>query len=229
MRSRDDGQVLARLFRKRKVAEIDDLIAALKVGSSRTVFRRLSAIGYLVSCSHAGRFYTLKTIPEYDQNGLWRHIDVLFSRNGTLKETVRHLVEESEAGRFHRELESSLQLRVHNTLADLVDCRLLGRELLSGDYLYISADQRRAKQQLETRGRHVEEAVVKNKVYPPVLVIEVLLEVVHSAKGHAGAHTVARRLQARGVTVAAEEVEAILQQHGVVKKTARSRSTRSRS
>jgi len=229
MRARDHGQVLVRLFRKRKIVELNELLAVLKVGSARTVFRRLSAVGYLVSCSHAGRFYTLKTIPEYDQSGLWRHAEVLFSRDGTLKKTVRRLVEESDAGRFNRELEGSLQLRVQNTLADLIDCRLLGRELLAGDYLYVSADQRRAKRQIEERARLAHEVARTSKVYAPMLVIEVLLEVIHSAKGHAGVDTVAERLKNRGVTVTAADVGEILRQHGVVKKTARSRSTRSRS
>ena len=225
MRSHDGERLLLRLFRKRKIAELKDMLEVLKVRSSRTVFRRLSAIGYVVSCSHAGRFYTLKTIPEYDQVGLWRYTGVLFSRHGTLKETVRRLVEESDAGQFHRELETCLQLRVHNTLSDLVDCRLLQRKQFAGDYLYLSANDDRAKRQVNQRSRTIADAV-ESKEYPAVLVIEVLLEIIHSAKFHADADAVAKRLHARGVIVAAGDVETILKQHGIVKKKARSRSTR---
>jgi hypothetical protein len=227
MRARgDERTVLVGLFRRKKIVELKDLFTTLKTSSRMTVFRRLSILGYLVSCSHTGRFYTLKTIPQYDANGLWRYADVLFSRDGTLKEAVRRLVEESDNGRFHRELEGRLQLRVHNTLADLIDRRLLGRELLGGDYLYVSADERRAKLQIGERGRHVDDER-KSKIYPPTIVIEVLLEVIHSAKAYAGVDIVAERLEARGVAV--QDVDEILLQHGVVKKTARSRSTRSRS
>ncbi len=229
MRAHDDEQVLVQLIRRRRVVELKDLLAAIKAESVRTVFRRLSAIEYLVSCSHAGRFYTLKDIPEYDSSGLWRHADVLFSRDGTLKKLVHRLVEEANLGCFHRELEACLQLRVQNTLADLIDARALGRVLLAGDYLYVSGDQRRAKQQIEERARGAAEAVRKSKVYLPMLVIEVLVEVLHSAKDFASVDRVAQRLNARGVTTTAEDVEEILRQHGVVKKKGHSPSRRSQS
>ena len=226
VRSRDE-RALARLFRKRRIVELKDLVDALKAGSARTVFRRLSTIGYLVSCSHAGRYYTLKSIPEYDPHGLWRYTDVLFSRFGTLKETIRNLVEAADAGQYHRELESRLQLRVHNTLADLVDGALLRREEVAGDYLYLSGQAARAKTQLAGRSRML--SADSDKEYPPVVVIEVLLEVIHSAKLHADTGSIAHRLEDRGVIISTNDVEAILRRHGIVKKTAPSRSARSRS
>ena len=229
MRPKADAAPLLRLFNRRKIAKIDDLLTALKTTSRMTVFRRLSAIGYLVSCSHAGRFYTLKSIPEYDPHGLWRFTDVLFSRFGTLRETVRNLVEASDAGQYHRELESRVQLRVHNTLADLVDNDLLRREQVSGDFLYLSKEAVRAKTQLTNRTRMMAMDVEasESKEYPPVIVIEVLLEVIHSVQLHADADSVTRRLQDRGVIVLAKDVDAILRQHGIVKKTVRRRSRRS--
>src|ERR1700756_3478020 len=108
MQLSDDVQALNRLFQRKRILNLKELFAALKTCSRTTVFRRLSSVGYQASCSHAGRYYTLSTIPEYDSNGLWRHNDVLFSRDGTLKATVRRLVAESVAGLFHRELESCL-------------------------------------------------------------------------------------------------------------------------
>jgi hypothetical protein len=214
MQVNGDTRTLQRLFKRNKIVKLEDLFVALKTTSRMTVFRRMSAIGYFASCSHAGRFYTLKTIPEYDPHGLWRYTEVLFSRFGTLKETVRNLVEASNIGQYHRELESRLQLRVHNTLADLVAGKLLRREQIAGDYLYLSGELARAKIQLANRSR---EAKV-TKEYPLVVVIEVLLEVIHSAKVHANANSIAHRLQNRGVIVATKDVDDILEQHGVVKK-----------
>ena len=126
----EDRQALSRLFQRRKIADLDHLFAALDTRSRMTVFRRLSPMGYVSSYSHAGRYYTLRDIPVFDPDGLWQHAGVLFSRDGTLKKTVVRLVEEADAGQFHRELHVRLRLRVHNTLADLIAQQRLGREPL---------------------------------------------------------------------------------------------------
>ncbi len=57
---------LKTLFRAKPVALLDDLRGALKTPSRTTIFRVLSAAGYLTSYSHAGRYYTLKRIPQFD-------------------------------------------------------------------------------------------------------------------------------------------------------------------
>jgi len=223
-------QALARLFQRHKIAELDQLFTALRTRSRMTVFRRLSTMGYLTSYSYAGRYYTLRDIPDFDQDGLWQHAGVLFSRDGTLKKTLVRLVEHSDAGRFHRELQLRVRLRVHNTLADLVAQRHLGRAPIEGEYLYVSADRARASVQLARRA-HLGRAPVpapKDADLEPTVVIEVLVEVIHGAVVRADAHEVATRLVARGVAVTVSQVEAVFRRHGVVKKTAPSRSPRSR-
>ncbi len=231
MRPSDQArQALARLFQRHKIAELDQLFTALRPRSRMTVFRRLSTMGYLTSYSHAGRYYTLRDIPDFDQDGLWQHAGVLFARDGTLKKMLVRLVEQADAGRFHRELQGRVRLRVHNTLADLVAQRHLGRAPIGGEYLYVSADRARASAQLARRahlGRELAPAQ-KDADLEPAVVIAVLVEVIHGAVGRVDAHEVATRLGARGVAVTVAQVEAVFQRHGVVKKTAPSRSPRSR-
>jgi len=65
-------QALTRLFQRQSVADLATLSSALKTSSRMSVFRRLSARDYLSSYSHAGRYYTLRDIPPFDQDGLWR-------------------------------------------------------------------------------------------------------------------------------------------------------------
>src|SRR3990172_1596120 len=142
---------LLRLFRRQKIADLDAVLTAIDSRSRMTAFRRLSALGYLSSYSHAGRYYTLRDVPEFDADGLWQHGGVLFSHAGTLKEAVARMVAQAEAGQFHRELQLRLRLRVHNTLADLVENRRVGRERLQGEYLYVSADAERAAIQVAHR------------------------------------------------------------------------------
>ena len=224
--SEESREVLLRLFQRKKIISLEEMLKTLK-RSRMTVLRRLSAIDYLASCSHAGKFYTLKNTLEFDQNGIWRHLGVLFSREGTLKQTLKRLVEDSEDGRFQAELQRVLELRVHNTLGDLVDAELLGREVIASEFLYVSAKKMRAKEQISRRSQALAAAP---KDYPLNVIIEILLDVIHSAKAiNVDSVAIAKRLVARGITIAADAVSKILQDNGVVKKTARSRSKHSRS
>ena len=105
---------LERLFAHRPVADLPRLSRALGTRSRMSVFRRLSTLGYRSSYTHTGRYYTLRSIPQFDTDGLWRIEGAGFSRDGTLKATVCRLVEIAEAGRTQRELQMRLGVRVHN-------------------------------------------------------------------------------------------------------------------
>lgn len=229
MSSHDPSRdALVRLFKRHPVVDLAELYAALGTGSRMTVFRRLSPRGYFSSYSHGGRYYTLRDIPHFDADGLWQHAGVLFSRDGTLKETAARLVAEAEAGLLHREVAARVRLRAHNTLADLVSEARLGRESFEGEYLYVAADARRAAQQVARRAQLGRATAPAVRALGPAVVLEILVEVIHASGVSVEVEVIAQRLVARGVHVSAAEVEEVLRRHGVGKKTARSRSTRSR-
>ncbi len=223
----DSIEALTVLFRNRPVADLATLFETLETESRMSVFRRLSAIGYLTSYTHAGRFYTLRTLPAFDRDGLWCHQGVCFSRHGSLKATIPYIIDNADAGRTQHELQVRLRVRVHNTLLDLAREKRIGRETWAAQYLYVSADAARAAAQLALRktqpgvtsGTAVEVATSA--------VIDVLLDLVRSAGVQVDAKRVAERLNARGIAVKSEQVEDIFWRHGV-KKTARSRSKRLR-
>ncbi len=221
-------QALTRLFQRQSVADLATLCSALKTSSRMSVFRRLSTLDYLSSYSHAGRYYTLRDIPQLDQHGLWQYQGVGFSRDGSLKATVERLVEQSETGRTHPELHARLQVRVHNTLLDLVEGRRIGRETWRGHYLYVSATPARAESQLSRRQQQPAGLEPPLPEPPPAVVIEVLLDLVHSPRLRPGAERVAERLNTRGFPVSVDQVEAVFSRYGL-KKTAPSRSPRWRS
>ena len=212
---------LDELYRTRQVAPLDDLRAALHTQSRTTIFRVLSAAGYLTSYSHAGRYYTLKRIPRFDSNGIWLHRGIGFSRYGTLRATVIHLVEISPAGQTHSELQDVLQLRVHDTLRLLIQNHALTRKQFQDAYLYLSSKPKRASAQWAQRQQLAPSAVPEE--LEPSRVIDVLVDVVRHPSDDAG--TVSRRLRALGHAVAAEQVEAVFTRYDL-KKTARSRSRR---
>ena len=217
------------LFRTTPVMLMSDLERTVAGRSRRSLFRDLSALGYLSSYTHTGRYYTLRAVPDFDADGLWRYQGIGFSRDGTLKATVRRLVDTSEAGRTQRELQRRLGVRVHNPLLELVERKQLGREPIESEYVYVAAARRRAAMQLGCRRALVAAGLPTTTAPPePTREVEVLLEVIHGTVVRLDAREVAARLVARGVAVTAAQVAEVFRRHGVVKKTAPSRSPRSR-
>jgi hypothetical protein len=214
---------LQKLFRTRPVARLDDLRQALKRQSRTTILHALRAVGYLTSYSHAGRYYTLERIPQFDSKGLWRYRQIGFSSQGTLRATLIHLVETSPAGQTHTELQDLLHLRVHDTLRLLMRARELKRKSFQDTYVYLSTKSRRASQQW-TQRQQLAPVPVAGELHPS-RIIAVLVDVLHHPNDDA--HAVSRRLRTLGHPVTPEQVEAVWA-HYDLKKTPRSRSPRSR-
>lgn len=206
---------LHKLFRRTPVVELDELYRILQTRSRMSVFRRMKEVGYLSSYTHAGRFYTLREVPQFDASGLWRYRDVGFSRAGTLKAAVVEAVEHSPAGRTHGELRELLRVRVFNTLLELVRAEKVRREALAArGSLYVSADKALASEQIERR--------LKTGTGPTMpasaLVIEVLLELLHAATVDAAPGEVAQRLNARGVGVTVDQIREVFDRYKLGRK-----------
>ena len=198
------------VFRKRRVVDMEVLCITLETKSRMTVFRNLRKLGYLSSYSHAGRYYTLLDIPKFDRRGLWQFRDTCFSRYGTLKATIRHLVENDEAGYTHRELKSLLNIRVQNTINDLLKAGEIGREMTDGVSLYYNSQPEIAQKQLAQR------QIGSDVKLDPYLIIRVLLRVIHEAERDP--MDIFRALQADGISITIEETEEIFKRFDLKKK-----------
>ncbi len=111
---------LLEIFNAERVTDLQSLQDKFKDRSARSIFRDLLSKGYFSSFTHAGKYYTLKNIPRFDSDGIWFYQEIGFAQFGTLKNTLVKLIESSEAGKSHDELNKKLHIRVHNTLLDLV-------------------------------------------------------------------------------------------------------------
>ncbi len=140
---------LVETFRREKVLTVPSIQRLLQSPSQRTVARKLAALGAKASYSHAGKYYTLDECADYDGNGLWSFHKIYFSKYGTLMNTIVHLVHAWPQGYFASELQSLLQVRVHNTLTALYSRERLLREQIGHQYLYLSTVL--AEQQLQNR------------------------------------------------------------------------------
>jgi len=223
----ESRQALTRYFHRRRIAGLEVLFELLDTRSRMSVFRRLCELGYHSSYSHAGRYYTLIGIPQFDADGLWQFEGVHFSVYGSLKMTVRHLVDVADAGQTHLELQLRLGVRVHNALLELVQDRHIGRELLGGQYLYVNTDLKIASAQIGARKERERNNILEPEKVACSMVIEVLLEIIQGARIRPDAEVIAARLAARGISATSSSVRAILEEHGV-KKTVGSHSARSR-
>jgi len=222
------AEVLVRFFRRKPIATLPQLARALG-SSTRTVLRALKRVGYLTSYSHAGRYYTLAGLPKFDVAGLWFQGEIRFSKHRTLRATVVVLVKQSPAGQTHEELEALLQLRLHDTLRSLVADKAIARERATGVYVYLHPDAEVASAQLTRRRAMAEPSAPPPSPAAPLdlaRIVDVLVAVIHTPKDDAQA--IAKGLRGRGVALTAEQVESVFAAYGLEKKTARSRSRRSR-
>lgn len=142
---------LRSLLLRKKIATLEELKQALGTSVTMTVFRKLKTLDYLTSYSHRGRYYTLREIAVFDEQGLWSHAGVHFSRFGTLVATMEELVNRSPRGYFAEEAARLLDVEVQDALHQLTHERRISRQILSGKYLYTSVDGARQKAQLRAR------------------------------------------------------------------------------
>jgi hypothetical protein len=211
--------VLTNLFRRTPIAQIGALYRALKTHARRSVMRRLKFVGYFSSYTHAGSYYTLRDIPRFDQFGLWHYGNVGFYSAGTLKAAVKDLVDRSEAGRTHQELQALLRVPVHNTLLDHVRATRIERKPLDKrEGVYLSVNPSRAAKQWARRQAQKERTAVLLGPLTAAMTIEVLVEVLQSSHVLVTPEQVVRRLHHQGLSVPLGHVQWVFERYELGKK-----------
>ena len=136
---------------KHVIATFEQLRRALGTPGRATLFRMLANTDTLSSYSHRGKFYTLRSVAQFDAKGLWEYEQVRFSRFGNLLETLRELVERSPRGYTAKEVEQIVAVKSKHALAELVSRKLLERHRHDGVYVYLSAQRGKAAEQQRKR------------------------------------------------------------------------------
>jgi len=166
------SDLLLKLLLKKKTAMLDELKTTLGTSSSMTVFRKLKELEYISSCSHSGKYYTLKRIATFNQEGLWFCNRVLFSSHATLKETIKALIESSQQGYTATEVEQMLGIQPNGSLLELATNKSVYRNKISGRYVYFSKNAaQRTRQTLFRKDPIVAEG--PDRMNPDVLLNEV--------------------------------------------------------
>lgn len=130
-------QRLEKLFFRRSCWLLADL--AHNLGYALISVRRfLKTVGYVRSYTHNGMWYTLRSTPRFNRDGIWHYKDIGFSKHGGLIATIACLVDRSPAGLSARELAEKLQHPYHSLLGSVHKNGTLDRVKLGGKFRYFS-------------------------------------------------------------------------------------------
>jgi len=140
-----------RYLKHNKIGTLDQLKKELFTSSTMTVFRKLKSLEYLTCYSHRGKYYTLNSIPEFDETGLWSFNSIWFSKYGNLIETTHEFVDQSRAGFSAKELGQILNVEVKHPLLTLYTTNRIYRKKISNIFIYFSYDRSKRQQQITLR------------------------------------------------------------------------------
>ena len=216
------------LLRELIVATVDILCNKLSTSRS-TVLRALKSYGYFSSYNFNSSYFTLKDIPHFDEDGLWFHGEVGFSRYGTLTQTIKALIEHSAKGHTVLELQKLLGTRVHNQLSSLCRKKILTRFYFGRNCVYTSVEPnvqasqeaKRKEQIIKSKAVAGIQKDVKEREVPQQLdtltVISLLVEIIK--KPDAKVASLSQTLQRQGLNITAEQVRGVIEFYSLVKKT----------
>jgi hypothetical protein len=211
---KDKLEAARSIFQEKKVLLIADLISVFGITSRRSVLRYMKDMDYLVSYSHAGQYYTLRELAQFDAEGFWHYEDIGFSKYGTLLNTITHLVGESESGMTNAELQEDCRLVVKAALIDLVNKKKLRREKKQKVYVYTSANPQKSEKQLGMRDKlQVTQYSVDNAT-----ALRILLKAYQLVQGTVSPEQVATALLKEGSKISVDVVRQVFD-HYELKKT----------
>ncbi len=205
-------QSLIALFQEQSCWMIEPLAGEMKY-SIPSVRRFLAEVGYFSSFTHNGIWYTLHSIPRFDEDGLWFSGDIGFSRSGSLTSTLIDLAGRSPAGMTAEAMGAKLRARCHSVLVQLYRKGRLQRQKLARSHVYFSVDPAIATAQR----RAIANRSLPTQL-PAELAVLILVEFIQNpdASFEDLKQSISRKAR---VAIKARQIQWLFEQHGI-KKTA---------
>jgi hypothetical protein len=204
-------QDILKSFARKKVLSKAELLQECGC-SPMTAWRLLRQVGYFTSYNYNAKYYTLATIPKFDDHGLWSYRGIRFSKWGTLPETIGVVIEGSPGGMTAREVEELLHIRnAKPLLSRLILKRRVWRESVGGSFVYLAVEQSRHEGQLERRRR---EMALQPSVLPlpePQQIIALLVEMIRHPQQTP--QQWARRLRRRNIRLGTRDIKAVMERY----------------
>lgn len=199
-------------FRTEKVMTISQIAGCLKK-SIPTARNRLKQWQTITSYDKNGGYYVLADIVKFDPQGLWSYKGIHFSKFGNLKNTLTHVVENSQSGLDGICIGKLLGLDPRSFLSHFRKRSGLRREKISGRYVYFSSDEKKYLKQVKLANV---EKTEENSI-PDALGITVLVEKIKHPE--LSIEKLAKRLKNKGLPVNSGKIHDFFLFHGLEKKT----------
>ncbi|MCP4403217.1 MAG: hypothetical protein GY801_38655 [bacterium] len=210
------AEQIRQLLRKNTIMSLKKLQSELQDRPRSSLFRDLKKLDVISSYTHTGQYHALRRLAKFDENGLWFFQDVGFSRYGTLKRSLVHVITHSQAGMTHREMRKLFRVEVQKPLTDLVSTNAVARQLLPRRiHVYLSADETSGAQwerRLAIGAKALDVALPAESIR-----IEILVEVIRAPKRTLEEKVLGPLLRERGVLVKDEEVRYVLAYYDIKK------------
>jgi hypothetical protein len=139
---RDMNEIAAvKKFQRLKVLTIEQLVGLLE-SSVITARRQLKKWRAYTSFNMNGRYYTLPGIPRFDENGIWKYQRILFSKYGTLAQTICRFIGRSERGLSARQIAQVVEVASNSSVfSRLHSVPGIRRERYQGRFVYFSDER----------------------------------------------------------------------------------------
>ena len=175
----DAHSQLAELFNQEKCYTIDELSRRLNY-SLISIRRFLKVIGYYSSFTHNSKWYTLRSIPSFDNNGIWFYQDIGFCKHGNLNQTIGRFIDKSFQGLTAKDLFNILSVPCHPVLNQMYKKKKIDRFNTPKGFVYLSVSE--SKKQLQLKRLHVLTPPKKIARINPQAAVYVLAEFIKNPK-----------------------------------------------
>lgn len=203
------------IIKEKRVVTMEDLIK-LSQCSVSTMRRRLKKWQASTSYNKNGKYYTLPSVAQFNQNGIWVYKNICFSIYGSLRKTIIELINSSMAGYNIAELNNLLHIHAQNFLSQqLKHFRILERKKHNGVYVYYSKDPiRRAKQ--EEHRNEMQYDLSEENLPSDANTIIILIEFIKHPR-----NTIAqlvKSIRRKRINISTKEVRSLFAHHKISKK-----------
>jgi len=203
---------LARLFKQQKCYTIDQLSGHLDY-SLISIRRFLKAMGYYTSFTHNSKWYTLRSIPSFNKNGIWFYQDIGFCKHGNLNQTIGHFIDKSFQGLSAKDLFNILSVPCHPILNQMYKKKKIDRYHTPKGFVYLSVSE--SKKRLQLKRLLVLTPAQKIQRLNPQAAVYVLVELIKNPKASFFELSVA--VKKKGVTASQQAIAQLFKDYDLKK------------
>ncbi len=133
---------LKNMFNKEKILTLEKIKKYFDITLNSARYH-VSEIGGKTSLNANNKYYSLPSIINYNEDGLWEYENIKFSSSGNLNNTLINKIENAPKGITCPELEQLLGVKLYSTLSNLTLKDKVKREKIGQLFIYFSIDDDR--------------------------------------------------------------------------------------